>query len=306
MHLFWRIIGKLMAGLDDNFFLKPGSTIGICAPASCFDRERFLNGINDLENMGFEIKIPDAIFERKRYLAGDDEKRAWVVNSLFVDPDIDGIICARGGFGSMRILDLIDWQSIRAYPKPFMGYSDNTALLVNIAQKAGFPVFHGPDILCLADADNALMSRVYQNLTGILTPVNFRSGDVMNHGRASGILMGGNLTTISHLMGTRFQPDFTDAVVFFEDTGEPAYKIDRMLTQMKMAGMFDEIQAVVTGSFENCPNDEYIDQILHEIFITYNVPVISGLSSGHGKINLPLLMGTEVSIDTDTLTLEWM
>jgi len=295
-----------MKNLDENFFLNPGDTIGICAPAACFERERFARGINALETMGFKALIPDEIFERKRYLAGDDEKRACVVNSLFSDSGIDGIICARGGFGSMRILELIDWDGVCTSSKPFMGYSDNTALVVNIIQRAMIPVFHGPDVLYLADADDAMLSCVYDNLTGVLTPVHFDHAGVIRHGRAAGILTGGNLSTLSHLLGTGFQPDFKDAVVFLEDTGESAYRIDRMLSQMKMAGMFDGVRAVVTGSFENCSNDEYLDQILREIFMPYNVPVISGLASGHGKVNLPLLMGTQISIDTDRLTIEWI
>lgn len=291
--------------MEKKGFLKPGDTLGVCAPSARFDTEKFNMGIQVLKNLGFEVIVPEGVFGEKRYLAGDDVLRAHVVNQLFSDPKIDGIICARGGFGAMRILDHLDWGLIRRHPKPFVGYSDITAILLSIIKQTGNRVIHGPNVVSLADAPEETLESFYKTLTGSHDKIEATSGHILKPGKCNGMLTGGNISTISHLMGTRFQPDFKDTVLFLEDIGEPAYKIDRMLTQMKMTGIFEGIRGVITGAFENCDNDEYIEEIVYEIFDDFHVPVLSGLDSGHGKINLSLCMGTDIEMDTKTMNIHW-
>jgi len=287
-------------------FLKPGSTLGVCAPSGRFDAEKLDMGIQVLINSGFQVRVQEEIFQKKRYLAGDDVSRAKIVNKLFSDPGIGGIICARGGFGALRILNHLDWDMIRQNPKPFIGFSDITAILISILHETGMPVIHGPNVVSLATADQKTIDSLVDTLSGMKKPIEIPDARVIREGICSGILKGGNLATLCHLIGTRFQPEFSGAVLFFEDIGEPAYKIDRMLTQMKMAGVFDEIRGVITGSFENCSNEEYIEEIINECFDEYQIPVISGLDAGHGNTNLSLLFGEILQMDTRTLKIQWI
>jgi muramoyltetrapeptide carboxypeptidase len=287
-------------------FLKPGDTLGVCAPSGSFDMEKFNRGIEILKTLGFQVQVPREIFQRKRYLAGDDMERAKIVNRLFSDPGIKGIICARGGYGALRILNHLDWDLIRKNPKPFMGYSDITAILTAILSETGMPVLHGPHVVSLATADAKTLASFVDALSGSSKTIEIPDGKAIREGIGMGILKGGNLATLCHLLGTRFQPDFAEAVLFFEDIGEPAYKIDRMLTQMKLAGLFDKTHGVITGSFENCDNGEYIEEIVDECFDEYQVPVLFGLDAGHGKTNLSLSFGRMIKMDTMARKIQWV
>ncbi len=286
--------------------LKPGSVLGVCGPSARFDHDAFRQGIQVLEDMGFRVKVPNDIFNKKRYLAGEDRGRAMVINNFFSDPDIDGIVCARGGFGAMRILDHINWDVIRRHPKPFVGFSDITAILLSMMSKTRTPVIHGPTVVSLATAARETLDSFYNTLTGVIHPIVGITSRVICPGQSTGRLTGGNISTISHLLGTRFQPDFNGSVLFLEDIGEPAYKIDRMLFQMKMAGLFNKLRGVILGSFENCKNPEYLDEIFQEAFEDNGIPVLWGLAAGHGPVNLSLSMGTAIEMDTQTLRIRWI
>ncbi|NOX32939.1 MAG: LD-carboxypeptidase [Deltaproteobacteria bacterium] len=291
--------------MKNSIPLKPVKKIGVCAPSARFDIEKLNTGLHTLQDLGFEVQVPDEIFEKKRYLAGDDILRANIINNFFSDADIDAIICARGGFGAMRTLKYLNWNVIKQNPKPFIGFSDITALLLSIIDRTGNLVIHGPNVVSIAGAGQETIESFYNSITGVFKKISVANGKVIKPGKCAGILKGGNIAVISHLLGTMFQPDFENAVLFLEDIGEPAYKIDRMLTQMKMAGMFEKILGVVTGSFEKCSNDEYIEEILFEMFEEYHIPVLSGLDSGHGKINLSLCMGAGVKMDTAAMEICW-
>ncbi|MCP4021627.1 MAG: LD-carboxypeptidase [Desulfobacteraceae bacterium] len=288
-----------------HYNLKPGDSIGICAPSGSFDAKKFEKGVQALKDMGFDVIIPSGIYEKKRYLAGDDRLRADIVNTLFANQAVKAIICARGGYGSMRILDLLDFHLIQNNPKPIVGFSDNTALLIALINRVDLKVIHGPNVVSLSDAQQATIESLLKALTLSRENTILEDGHVIKAGRCTGVLSGGNIATIVHLIGTRFQPDFKNAVLFLEDIGEPAYKIDRMLTQMKMAGMFDRLTGVVTGSFENCDNEKFIYEIIEEVFNDFNIPVLSGLDAGHGAINLSLPMGVEVEMDATKSMITW-
>lgn len=286
--------------------LKQGDTIGICAPSARFDNEKFQRGVLRLESMGFKVKVPEQIYEKKRYLAGEDILRAQIVESLFVDSDIQGILCARGGFGAMRILKYLNWSVLKKNPTPLIGFSDSTALLLSIVEKTGQPVIHGPTLLSLSNAHQDTLTSFYDVLTSKVPSMNSATGQCLVPGECSGILMGGNLATISHMVGTPFQPDFTGAILFFEDVGEPAYKIDRMLYQLKLAGVLNGIKGVVCGNFTDCENESYIDEIILEVFTADNIPILSRFEAGHGAINHSFVMGRPVILDAALKTLSWV
>ncbi len=283
--------------------MKKGDTIGVAAPSARFDDKRLNQGVECLKQLGFQVHVPRAIFGEKRYLAGDDASRAAVVNELFADPGIRGIIAARGGFGAMRMLAYLDWDLIQKNPKLFMGFSDATTLLMALIQQTQFAGVHGPNLVSLADADPKTIASFFQAITGLPEDILIPRGLCLLPGQAMGKLMGGNMATLAHLIGTPFQPDFKGSVLFLEDVGEPAYKIDRMLSQMRLAGLFESVQGVVTGSFANCETPEYIPQILSEIFD--GIPILMGLAAGHGDLNLSLTMGLDVVLDTSRASLKW-
>jgi len=285
--------------------LAKGDLIGVAAPCARFDQSLLNQGIDSLKQLGFAVRIPEKIYEKKRYMAGEDLCRAEVINQLAADPDVKGIICARGGFGAMRMLAHLDWDLIRTRPRLFVGFSDATALLTAVMQQAGLSVVHGPNLVSLARPDALTLETFFAAVTGTLTSVTVDNGICLVPGKAKGMLAGGNLATLAHLVGTRFAPDFSKAVLFLEDVGEPAYKIDRMLSQMKMAGLFTNISGVVTGSFAQCDHPRYLPEILEDIFAEYNIPVLMGLASGHGKTNLSLAMGHQVFLDAGAGNMQW-
>ncbi|MBF0573601.1 MAG: LD-carboxypeptidase [Desulfamplus sp.] len=308
--------------------IKTGDTLGVCAPSGSFDNDRFNIGINRLKSMGFNIYIPSDIYEKKRYLAGEDKLRADVINSLFEMSDIKAIICARGGFGAMRILNYIDYDLIAKNPKLFVGFSDITALLVTISERAMMKVVHGPVVTSLADTNEATLQSLYEQLTSsydldaafsghnsetrelslsaCCNWLSLNAEKTLRKGVASGKLTGGNLTTLCHLIGTKFQPNFDGSILFLEDLGEPPYKIDRMLTQMNLAGMLSEVKGVIVGSFEGYGHQEFLDEIILEIFDNPNIPIVVGVDAGHGKTNISMRFATMVQINGDKKTINWL
>ena len=233
--------------------LRSGDAIGIVAPASPFDRQRFDQGIRWLASAGYRPLIPQGLFERKGYLAGSDAHRADLVNRFFADGSVAAIVCARGGYGSMRMLSFLDFDLIRKHPKIIVGFSDITALLNAISAQTRMVTFHGPNVTTLGDRDLVTRESFVRLLTGE-GPIRLvvQKGVTIFGGRATGILIGGNLTTLCHLVGTPFEPDYRDCILLLEDRGEAPYRLDRMLAQMKLAGCFDHLAGIVLGSFEQC------------------------------------------------------
>jgi len=280
--------------------LKPGDTIAVAAPAGPFERKLFSQGLSTLESMGFQTRVPDEIFEKAGYLAGPDAHRAQLVNRLFKDPAINAIVCARGGFGSLRILPLLDFDVIRTHPKIFMGYSDITSLLNAITTRCGLVTFHGPVVTTLAKVPeltrNTLSAAISSDTHLEFSPA---AGVAIRAGRANGPVVGGNLTTLCHLLGTPFEPGFKNHILLLEDRGEAHYRIDRMLFQMKLAGCFEGISGLVLGSFENCGSLDGIYKIFQEHFRDIPVPILAGFDMGHGEQNLTIPFGIEATLDTD-------
>ena len=280
--------------------LKPGDTIGIVAPAGPFDTEKFYRGLEVLEAMGFRTSFSDDLFIKKGYLAGSDNHRAELVNRFFADKKIKAIVCARGGFGSLRILPLLDYEAIQKNPKIFVGFSDISALLSALYTKCGLVTFHGPMVTTLGNAtqktrdDLFLAFTTEKNLT-----IKPRQGLTIKPGKASGPVAGGNLTTLCHLIGTPFEPSFKGHILFLEDKGEASYRIDRLLTQMKIAGCLKGLTGLVLGSFEDCGPINEIFRIVQNTFKGDTIPILAGFDAGHGNSNSTIPMGLEATLDAD-------
>ncbi|MBR9984894.1 MAG: LD-carboxypeptidase [Desulfosarcina sp.] len=284
--------------------LKPGDTLGIVAPASPFDRESFDAGLRVLESMNFKLVIPESIFDQNGYLAGSDQQRADLLNRLFADPDIDGIICARGGYGAMRLLPLLDVDAIACHPKVFVGFSDITVLLDSLVQRCRMVVFHGPTVTTLGKADPSTRDRF---LSALSTPeplsIATSSSQVIQSGIAAGRFFCGNLTLFCHLTGTPFQPDFSGGILLIEDQGEAPYRIDRMLTQMRMAGCFEGLAGLALGAFTDCGSAEEVHRIVADRLVGLDLPILAGFEVGHETVNMTLPVGLPVRLDTTFGTL---
>lgn len=279
--------------------LKKGDLIGVAAPAGPFDPERFKSGLNRLESLGFGTFCPDEIFFQDAYLAGSDESRAATLNSLLADDVIKAVFCARGGYGSMRLLNRLDFSAIASNPKIIIGFSDITALLLAIAGETGLTVFHGPVVTSLTEADEETVAHLENLLTGRNPfPVSLDEARIWSDGRAEGPLLGGNLTLLVHLLSTPWRPDFRDALLFLEDVGEAPYRLDRLLTTLKLSGVLDECSGLIIGRCEDCGTAGEILSVLDRTLADFSGPVVLDFPIGHGTRNLALPIGPRAVLDT--------
>jgi muramoyltetrapeptide carboxypeptidase len=254
--------------------------------------------------MGFEVVVPDDLFAAQGYLAGSDAHRAGVLNRLFADPGIDAVMCARGGYGSLRILPLLDYAHLAANPKVLIGFSDITALLAAVSERCRLVVFHGPVVTTLADASERTLAGLREAvLSDRPLTVRLEGAIALRPGSASGPVCGGNLTTLCHLLGTPFAPRFKNRIVFLEDCGEAPYRIDRMLVHMQRAGCFHGISGLVLGSFDGCGSPAQILEIVADLFQGTEIPILAGVDAGHGEPNLTLPLGARAVLDTGNRTL---
>lgn len=281
--------------------LRQGDKIGITAPAGPVSPQELQPAFDLIRSNGYVPEFSSDIFETKDYLAGDDSLRLENLHSMFRDNGIKAVICARGGYGTTRLLGRIDYDLIHSHPKIIAGYSDITALLLAVYKNTGMVTFHGPVARELGKNSN-------KNLKAFLDTVSGKEGlhidlsedRILSQGRADGILLGGNLSLICNLIGTPFLPSFKDVILFIEDKGEPLYRIDRMLTHLRYSGIIDDIAGLVTGSFEGCGSIPEIDHLLAENFKGSDFPVVSGLPAGHGTENITIPLGVGVEINTDS------
>jgi len=278
--------------------LGPGSVIGIAAPAGPFDRQVFERGLEVLRAMEFRVRIPEGLFASQGYLAGTDAHRAAVFESMFCDPGVDAVMAARGGYGSLRILPLLDFARLAAHPKALIGFSDVTALLTAMNSRCGLVTFHGPMVTTLADGSERTL-RGLRDAVASDRPLKMPSDAAitLRPGAASGTVCGGNLNTLCHLLGTPFAPRFRNRIVFLEDRGEAPYRVDRMLMHMKTAGCFEGVKGLVFGSFTDCGSPEEIMAIVEEIFHGAGFPILAGLEAGHSDPNLTLPLGVRAELD---------
>ncbi len=287
--------------------LRPGSRIGIAAPAGHYNIEKFEAGIKVLENLGFKTVVPSRLTARKGYFAGDDAHRISVIHRLFADPSVDAILCARGGYGCMRILPLIDFSIVRQHPKIFIGFSDITALLAVFYTRCAMVTYHGPVVTSLGmgtiQTGEALVSAVSSRRRMVIKPEN---GFVLNPGEAVGPVIGGNLTILSHLVGTPYSPRYDGHILFLEDCNEKPYRIDRMLTQMRLSGCLDNIAGLFLGQFTDCESLDIIKETVIDIFHGKDIPIMGGFEIGHEQTNLTLPIGLHARLNTHSRQLTYL
>lgn len=277
--------------------------IAVIAPAgpAALDTEK---AISWMRARGYSLRIFPGVYEKDGYLAGSDDVRLNDLHAAFADPEVDAIICLRGGYGTPRLLDRIDFPLLRQNAKPFVGYSDITALHLAINRHAGFVTFHGP----LLNAD-LLGERLPPTESSFFSMLGgqYRAGSVLKHpvgrplttiapGVAHGRLLGGNLSMIAATMGTPYQIDAEGVILFIEDINEPLYRIDRLLTHLRLAGVLEKLRGVLVGDIAGV-EEEALERLLRQTFEPLAIPVLSGWRSGHCNPNLTLPMGALVRLD---------
>jgi muramoyltetrapeptide carboxypeptidase len=284
--------------------LGPGAVIGVLAPASPTEREPLERGVSTLRGMGFEVRLAEEPAAVHGYLAGTDAQRAAQLNRYFADEGIDAVMCARGGYGSMRILPLLEYKRISARPKMLIGFSDATALLWAVYSRSRVVGLHGPVVTTLAEASAPTLAALLEALVSAHPrQLSFPGAVAVRSGTAKGAVCGGNLTTLCHLLGTAFAPSFRNRILFLEDRGEAPYRIDRMLTQMGMAGCFRGVRGVVLGAFADCGRPEEIWEIAAERLGGLKVPVLAGIDAGHVEPNITIPIGVGAELDADRRTI---
>jgi len=300
--------------------LRLGDTVGLIAPANATFLQVELDLAREtLEALGLRVKAGAHLLDRYGYLAGRDADRAADVNALFADRDVRAVLALRGGWGSARLLPHLDYAAIRRHPKVLMGYSDVTALLNAVHARTGLVTFHGPVGISTWTpfSIESMAAVLFEGDTPTLAnPVELRDGLVqvedriqtITAGRARGRLLGGNLTVLTAIVGTPYLPDLDGAILFLEDTGEAVYRMDRMLTHLKLAGLLGRIKGFVFGRCTDCkPGEGYGALTLDEVFADHvkplGVPAFRGSMIGHIDRQFTVPVGLPAEIDADAGTI---
>ncbi len=308
-----------MAGLIKPKRLGPGSTIAIIAPAGPPNPDRLKKGLDFLREHGYKLKVMAQVRRRLGYLAGDDSMRALALMDAFADDEVDGIFAARGGYGSLRILSDIDYRFIGSHPKPFVGYSDLTALLLAIYKKTGLVTFHGP--MPAVEFGRRIRSytieRFFRAIESrdvpgeIAAPDGYLIGRI-NGGRAEGPIVGGNLSLMARMVGMGFLPSFKNKIVFIEDTEEEPYRLDAYLAQLFSATDITEAAGFVIGEMTRTESrfghieGWTANKVIKDYFSRLDQPVIYNFPCGHGKEKITIPIGIDVALDADKKTLEFL
>lgn len=301
--------------------LPEGGTIGVAAPASAYEnRSEILRGVEWWEARGYRVKLGEHVFARDDYVAGDPQGRAADVMAMFADPDVDVVQSLRGGYGSAQTIPYLDFDVIAENPKPFLGYSDITALHVALRQRAGLATFYGYGLVGMGDKESTDFSRerLLQVLRGEGAGEVPRDPDdpyvrSLAPGKATGPLVGGCLWLLLQTMGTPWEIELEGTIFFFEDYDAPAWYVDGMLTQLGHAGKLDGVLGVVVGDMEKCdwsetrpewPRTKSIEDVLEQHLEPLGVPVVYKLPLGHGKHLATIPLGVEATLDADVGTLD--
>ena len=297
--------------------LPKKATIGIISPSSPQrDESRLHRGISYLESLGYHVKLGKHVLANHGgYLAGTDKERVQDLHAMFRDPSVDAIFCARGGYGCARILPLIDYEQVKANPKPLLGYSDITALHCALYSQTGLISFHGPNG---SGSWNSFHANQFQQLFFDQKLLSFKNevtkGDdlvakgnriqTLTKGTVEGKILGGNLTVLTALSGTPYYPDFQDSILFIEDVGEDPYRIDRMMSTLKLNGTLGKIKGFVFGQCSDCkPGSGYgaftVDQIMDQYIIPLGIPAYFGAMIGHISKQFIIPVGARVRLNAD-------
>ena len=290
--------------------LRHGDVIGICAPSSPpLSVGSVEKGITYLERLGFRVEVGKNIFHKSGYLAGSDVQRAADLNSMFANPKVRAIFTVRGGYGAHRILSLLDYNSIKRHPKIFVGYSDITAIHLALLSKVGLVSFSGPMVaveMCkgLKGETEELFWRFLMS-SKLLPSIRGKNNNrvaLRKDGVATGRLFGGNLSLMAALVGTLFFPRIANPIYLLEEIDERPYRIDRMLQQMKLAGLFQKLRGIALGDFIDCEPTKgkpslSLQQVFQDAFEDKRCPIVSGFKFGHMRGSLPIPIGVRVQLD---------
>lgn len=292
--------------------LEKGDTIGMISPASSLSEEKeYGEVVKEIEKLGFNVKVGQHAKEHYGYFAGTDENRAADLNVMFEDPEVDAIIPFRGGWGSNRILEFIDFDVIRANPKPLIGYSDITSLLLAIYARTGLITYHGPvgkstwtDFTVSYFKKAVMQDKPFQmkNTAGLSSEIT-SSTETLSEGQANGVLLGGNLTVLTSMLGSEYLPGWRNSILFLEDVGEDIYRVDRMLTQLKLNGVLNKINGLVFGKCTGCEVAEgfhfTLEQILQDHIKNLAIPAFVGTNIGHIDKMFTLPIGIQAKINAN-------
>jgi muramoyltetrapeptide carboxypeptidase len=282
--------------------LQPGDLLRVIAPSGALrEFEAFNQGIEIWKAHGYRVEISNNLDDRHGYLAGTDAHRRQHLAAAWHDPECRGILCARGGFGSTRILEDWTWQQNTADPKWLIGFSDVTALLWSL-YNAGICSLHGPVLTTLADEPESSIERLFDIVEGrAIAPL---KGKGWGGGTVTGVLLPGNLTVATHLLGTPLLPHLDGVILALEDVTEAPYRIDRMLTQWRLSGLLSKVRGIALGGFTKCeapPNvpSLTIEEVLLDRLSDLNIPIVSDLPFGHDSPNAALPVGAVATLDAD-------
>ncbi|HID38741.1 MAG TPA: LD-carboxypeptidase [Calditrichaeota bacterium] len=296
--------------------LEPKGTIGVLAPAYPPNQKKLLSGIKYLKSKGFSVVEGASLKAKQGYFAGSDELRLEDLHQMYADPQIDLIICARGGWGTLRLLDKIDYDLIRNNPKLLVGYSDITTLQLAFWAKAGIPSLSGPMVAVemasgiLSFTESYFWDVLFNEASHFSIPLDKDETVVWNEGQTEGLLLGGCLSLVTHQLGTPYNPDYSNAILFLEDVDEAPYKIDRYLAQLKQAGILSQIKGLILGNFIGCKPENNdtpsftCEEVLHDYFAKATYPVIYNFPYGHGMRKISLPLGVKAWLDTEQRVLK--
>lgn len=289
--------------------LRLGDTIGLIAPAGFSRKEKVKEAYDKITQMGFKVKMGKSPYEKYGYLSGSDQIRARDINEMFKDKEVDGILCLRGGYGTPRILDLLDYEGIKANPKIFIGYSDITALHIAFNQIAGLVTFHGP--MAVSDMIGDFKEFSQESLFNLIMDKKERYEMknpvkeeiiTINRGVAQGTIIGGNLSLIVDTIGTAYEIDVEDKILFIEEIGEEPYNIDRMFNQLRLWGKLERVKGIILGDFNNCkpgkPQDSLsLEEVIDDQIKPLGKPTIYNFQSGHCNPMITLPFGVKARLD---------
>ncbi|PCJ61239.1 MAG: LD-carboxypeptidase [Planctomycetota bacterium] len=285
-----------------KFNLKIGDTIGICSPSGPYSEKDIRPTIKYLKMLGFKTKLSKNIFSRDRYLAGIPKQRINDIHQLFCDKSVDAIIAGRGGFGSIQLLDQLDFALIKENSKPFFGFSDTTALQLALYKKIRLPSITGITLTYDIKKDKVNKTTI-NNFEQLIFQHSFPKIILTNQSKqknADGILIGGCLSLITSLMGTSYFPELKDKILFIEDVNEEPYNIDRLLSQLLMAKNFSKLSAIVIGNFYKCNAEDKkhgsIKQVINSFIDRSNKTVFTNLPYGHQPSRILLPIGLPAKI----------
>ena len=294
-------VHKLWETIERPPTLRPGDRVAVVAPSGPCDRDWLAAGCRRLEDLDLEVLVGDHACERWRYLAGHDADRAADLMSAWTDPSVRAVVCARGGYGAGRLLPLLDWDALAgAGPKLLHGSSDVTALHAAFGCRLGVVTSFGPmpanRLLGGEHPDHRSFDHLRRALFEPDAVEPLAGSHALHPGRATGRLVGGNLSLLAAGMGTPWAaPTAAGCVVLLEDVGEAAYRVDRMLTQLLQGGWFHDVAGIALGSWDGCADD--VEETLAERLVPLGVPILAGLAIGHGRPQLTVPLGVDATVD---------